>query len=316
MRPALVIGSGDDGTDLAVPTDSVDWQLGQRQDERTTFGRNGMTAPIEVEAFREFERVGWDDAAEAYADAATATTIQGADALLDAANVGAGCRALDVACGPGHVTAAAAERGAEVTGIDVAAGMVELARAMHPGLEFVVAAAEALPEADAAVDAVVSNFGLPHFADPSAVVVEFRRVTRPGGRVALSVWCPPDKVPFFGLVMSAVMAHGDMTAAAMPPGPDMFALSVPEAATSFLEGLDLDEVRTQEVPIVARAPATTNLVDFMRANTVRTRALLDAQAPGALAAIKEQVHEQQQRFVEGDELVMPMPSLVMSGTVR
>lgn len=270
---------------------------------------------IDVAAFRDFEREGWETSAPNYAGAAPQTTRQCAGPLLDAAWVGEGSRVLDVACGPGDVAAAALLRGAEVKGYDIASAMVEIARREHPDVEFAVAAAEELPEADGSVDAVVSNFGLPHFGDPAAVVAEACRVTRSGGRIAMSTWCPPDKVPFFGLVMGAVFAHGDLEAVDVPAGPDMFALANPEAASSFLEGLGLIDVVADEVPLVARQPAGASLVDFMRANTVRTRAMLDAQTPEAMRRIEEQVTEQQEAFVVDDEIVLPMPALVMAGTV-
>lgn len=61
-------------------------------------------------------------------------------------------RVLDVACGPGHVAAAAARRGARATGCDLSSAMVTLASRLHPELEFRQGDAEALPftAADAA----------------------------------------------------------------------------------------------------------------------------------------------------------------------
>ena len=57
------------------------------------------------------------------------------DPLLDGAAVSAGDRVLDVATGPGYVAAGAAQRGAEVIGIDIAGSMVDLARSRNPGIE-------------------------------------------------------------------------------------------------------------------------------------------------------------------------------------
>jgi 2-polyprenyl-3-methyl-5-hydroxy-6-metoxy-1,4-benzoquinol methylase len=57
--------------------------------------------------------------------------------LLDAVGVQADTRLLDVACGPGYVSEAAAARGAESVGVDVAEAMIDLARRRLPELEFV-----------------------------------------------------------------------------------------------------------------------------------------------------------------------------------
>lgn len=105
---------------------------------------------VDVEAFRDFERRGWELIAGNYTAATATTTVQSADALLDAARVQAGSTVLDVACGPGHVAARAAERGAVASGADLAAAMVDIARREHPDIEFVVAPAEQLPHGDGA----------------------------------------------------------------------------------------------------------------------------------------------------------------------
>src|SRR6516162_10460279 len=59
-------------------------------------------------AFHDFEKAGWERAAAYYGDAFGALTAQTAQALLDAAALRAKARVLDVACGPGFITAAAA----------------------------------------------------------------------------------------------------------------------------------------------------------------------------------------------------------------
>lgn len=66
---------------------------------------------FDPEAVREFEREGWNRAARAYETSFATATRQFIQALLDAAGVGQGAVVLDVACGPGFVTQAAADRG-------------------------------------------------------------------------------------------------------------------------------------------------------------------------------------------------------------
>jgi 2-polyprenyl-3-methyl-5-hydroxy-6-metoxy-1,4-benzoquinol methylase len=71
--------------------------------------------------------MGWERAAPRYDECWTDTRLF-VEPLLDAAGVQAGTRLLDVACGPGYVSEAAAVRGAEPLGLDVAEAMIELAR--------------------------------------------------------------------------------------------------------------------------------------------------------------------------------------------
>src|SRR4051812_30518691 len=97
-----------------------------------------MTACIFVmsNAFKDFERSGWETVVDAYDSAFGTLTTQAIGPLLDAVGAGAGVRVLDIATGPGYVAAAAANRGAIVTGVDFSAPMVAEAAKRHPGIDF------------------------------------------------------------------------------------------------------------------------------------------------------------------------------------
>jgi ubiquinone/menaquinone biosynthesis C-methylase UbiE len=110
-----------------------------------------------AEEFKAFESAGWSRQANTYGRVSGAITARFVDPLLDAARVWAGMRVLDVATGPGHVAAAAAGRGAEPVGVDIAERMLAVARRDHPRLDFRPGDAEALPFADASFEAVVGR---------------------------------------------------------------------------------------------------------------------------------------------------------------
>jgi SAM-dependent methyltransferase len=93
---------------------------------------------------------------------------------------------LEVGVGSGRLLARLAERGWEVTGIDAAPRMVELARKRVPGARLEVARAEALPFEDASFDAVVA-VGVLEYSDLEASLRELARVLRPGGRAVLGL---------------------------------------------------------------------------------------------------------------------------------
>lgn len=136
---------------------------------------------FDPETIRQFEHAGWERAASAYAETFARASGAYVEALLDRAAVVAGARVLDLACGPGLVTGAAARRGAGATGYDFSAAMLRAARAAHPDLTFDRGDAEALPYADETYDAVVSNFGMHHFPHPDRAAAEAWRVLRRGG---------------------------------------------------------------------------------------------------------------------------------------
>ena len=126
-----------------------------------------MTEPSGAAAFHDFELAGWERAASFYTDAFGPLTAQAAPFLLDGVGATRGTVILDVASGPGFVAAAAAERGARVTGVDFASSMVDQAKRRYPAIEFRQGDAESLALADASFDAVVMSFGMLHLARPA-----------------------------------------------------------------------------------------------------------------------------------------------------
>jgi len=123
------------------------------------------------------------------------TTLQiVGETLCEAANLAAGCRVLDVACGNGNAALAAAHRFCRVTGVDYVPTLLDRARdratAERVSVSFVKADAEALPFTDGAFDAVLSTFGVMFAPDQEQAARELVRVVRPGGTIALANWTP------------------------------------------------------------------------------------------------------------------------------
>jgi SAM-dependent methyltransferase len=128
-------------------------------------------------------------------------------ALLAATGVGPGTRVLDVGCGSGELLALLAGAGADVSGVDVAAGMVALARRAAPAADVRVASAESLPWPDGAFD-VVTAVNVLHVADdPGAALAEAVRVAAPGGLVAVCGWADRALVELD--VVEAALAEDD-----------------------------------------------------------------------------------------------------------
>jgi ubiquinone/menaquinone biosynthesis C-methylase UbiE len=133
----------------------------------------------------------------------------------------AGVRLLDVGCGPGTITADFARRLGDgvVVGIDASAEVIAEARRDHPDVSFTVGDVYRLDVADASFDIVHAHQLLQHLADPVAALKEMRRITAPGGLVAVRdadygsfTWHPADDrlVRWLALYRAIARAnHGD-----------------------------------------------------------------------------------------------------------
>ena len=265
---------------------------------------------MSADLFWEFERAGWNRAAARYEECWT-DTIVFVDALLDAARVGSGARLLDVACGPGLVSEAAAARGAEPVGVDVAAAMVERARSRCPGLAFVEGDAHRLPFEDESFDAVTMNFGILHLSRPEAAVAEARRVLVPGGRFAFTAWVEEGNA-VSDVVEAAVDAHA--LPVELPEGPPFFRFADPEECRRVLAeaGFGPESFRTETVSHGWRVPTAELLFEAELEAGVRTAAVLRAQPPDRLDAIREAIAAGVRRHAVDGEFVLPIVARVAS----
>src|SRR6266496_2483790 len=127
-----------------------------------------------------------------------ATMRESGDALVQRLGIGEGLRVLDLGCGDGTTALPAAQLGADVLGVDIAANLVAAgnARAESLGLDnlsFQEGDATDLSELDdESFDLVVSIFGAMFAPKPLDVAKEMVRVTKPGGRIVMGNWIPND----------------------------------------------------------------------------------------------------------------------------
>jgi len=171
-----------------------------------------------------------------------------AELLAATADVQPGERVLDVGCGTGATTLAAARAaGAEggVVGVDLSAPMTARARerATEQGLtnvRFEVGDAQTddLTLGGEPYDVVISRFGVMFFDDPRAAFANMHRAMRPGGRLAMVVWAPLELQDWLRVPMLAAIAHvpAPENFGGAAGGPGMFALADVDGATDILGG--------------------------------------------------------------------------------
>jgi SAM-dependent methyltransferase len=155
-------------------------------------------------------------------------------AVLDAAQITPGTRLLDVGCGAGLLALLANLRGAQVAALDASASLLAIARARIPAADVREGDLELLPFADSSFDAVTAVNSIFYAEDMVAAMRELSRVVRPGGRVVVTAWGPPDRCEFLSAVMPLVAPlMPPPPPGAQPPKPG--ALSEPGALAAFVE---------------------------------------------------------------------------------
>jgi SAM-dependent methyltransferase len=243
-------------------------------------------------AFKAFEAEGWQARAGGYDRLTGAVTARAADPLLDAVQAGPGTRLLDVATGTGRLAAAAADRGARVTGIDLAEGMLEAARARRPDLDLRRADAEALPFAAASFTAATAGFVFNHLPRPERAAAELARVLAPGGRVAAAVWEVPRRNRLTGIIADAIEEAGLGGGAGVPAGPDPYRFADERAFAALLGEAGFDDVRvrtlTLAVPVASADAYWSDVLD----GSVRAAAELGVASAGARARARAVVERE------------------------
>jgi SAM-dependent methyltransferase len=264
-------------------------------------------------AFDAYESAGWEAIAAEYDERWSDLTVQAVDPLLDAAGIRHGLRVLDVGTGSGHAADRAAARGADATGVDVAAAMVEIAARRHPAATFVQASATKLPFADGAFDAVVGNIVIQHIGEPGRAVSEMARVLVTGGRVALSTWDAPERSPFFAALLGAVGDAEIPPPTEVPPGPSFFQFADPSAFVSLLEDAGFSDVALGTAEVSFPLRSSDELVSALTEGTVRTGALVRAADDAQLRRVRESLAARLQPWSRGDVYVVPASVTIASG---
>ena len=271
-----------------------------------------VTPEIDPDAFNAFEASGWEEKAGGYDRLVGHVTSRFAGPLLDAANVTRGTRVLDLATGPGYVAAQAAERGASVVGVDVAATMIEVARRLHPDIDFREADVHELPFEDGSFDAMVGNFLIMHLGRPEQALAGFVRALRPGGRIALTAWDFPERSRLLGLFLDAVAEAGAMAPDELPPGPDVFRLSADGEFDALMRAQGLEDRVVERVEFTHRVATADELWDGFLAGSLRVAVLITTES----AQMQQRIRAAFDRLVEeyrGDDgLELPVSAKLAS----
>lgn len=227
--------------------------------------------------FQDVEHESWSQNATIYDRLFGDVSMQGIIPILNSLGDLTGKCHLDIACGTGHLVAAASKHGAISEGSDFAQPMIDVARKNYPDECFKVADATQLPYEDASFDAVTCSFGLSHIENPQAAVKQAFRVLRVGGRFAFTLWYGPDD----GGDLQAIVRNAISSYATVPPLlPDSWTqlrFADQGACENLVKQAGFNEPQFKRLPIVLQATHAHTVFDILDKLSFRTNLILDSQ---------------------------------------
>jgi SAM-dependent methyltransferase len=230
--------------------------------------------PVDAVKFRDGQQQQWNTAATGWRK--WSEMIDGAaggisERLVELADIRPGSRVLDVAAGYGEPSLSAAKRvgsDGSVLASDISAEMIAFGRerAAAAGLEnieFVQSDAASLDFPEASFHAALSRWGIIFEPDAEAAAARIRSFLTPGGRMAISSWGPPDRVPFLAIPMRTAMQR--LAVPPPPPGtPGPLSRPTPQALGGLLEAAGFSDVEAEEAEVTFEWRSPEEFTTFIR----------------------------------------------------
>jgi SAM-dependent methyltransferase len=234
-----------------------------------------------------------------------------AERVVALAGARSGADGLDVACGTGAVARRLAAAGVRVTGVDLNADMLAMARSLEPGVTWAEGDAQALPFPPASFDLATCQQGLQFMPDAGAALRSIHGVLRPGGRLAVALWRPLHTSPGFDKLTDALDRHIGPDAGDVLRGP--FALGDPEPVLALVEAAGFVDVGIHNHCHAAHFESAEDLVRSEIASTP----LADAARswpPEAIPNLIADVTATLADYIAQDGVLFPICAYVITGT--
>jgi enediyne biosynthesis protein CalE5 len=239
--------------------------------------------------FRAGQRRDWSRSARGWHDwreQLFRATAPVSERLVEMAGIGRGDRVLDVAAGLGEPSLTAARvvgPDGKVVATDLSPEMLAFAReraaaAGIENVEFIESDAAGLDFPEGSFDAAVSRWGIIFEPEAEAAAARIRGFLKPGARMAISSWGPPERVPMLAIPMRTVMTK--LNLAPPPPGtPGPLSRPTREALAGLLEGGGFSDVKLDELEVEFAWDSVDEFVRSTRDLAGALTATLEQHAP-------------------------------------
>jgi SAM-dependent methyltransferase len=278
--------------------------------------------PVE---FRDGQRDQWNTAATGWrkwSELIDRSARRVSERLVELAEVKPGSRVIDIAAGYGEPSLSAAKvAGPEgsVVATDISAEMLAYGRerAADAGLEnieFVESDASSLDYPEASFDAALSRFGIIFEPDGEGAAARVRGFLKPGARMAIASWGPPERVPFLAIPMKTAMQRLDVPPP--PPGtPGPLSRPTPEAIGGLLEGGGFSDVQVEETEVTFEFSSPEEFTTYIREIAPPIRAMIEPHPADVQAETWDAITEAA-RETAADDGTVSLTNLVLMAVGR
>jgi enediyne biosynthesis protein CalE5 len=283
------------------------------------------TTQMDAGEFRSRQRQDWNTASQGWRDWSElidSSTAPVSKRLVELAEIKAGDRVLDVAAGYGEPSLTAAKVvGPEggVVATDISPGMLAFGReraaaAGVDNIEFIEADASSLDFPAASFDAALSRWGIIFEPEGESTAGRIRGFLKPGAKMAISSWGPPERVPMLSVPMMTAMQR--LNVPPPPPGtPGPLSRPTPEAIGGLLEGGGFSDVKVEELELEMEWASPEECTRFTKEIAAPITAMVSQHPPDVQEATWDAITEAVRAHAGGDgKVTLKNLALVAVGT--
>lgn len=275
-----------------------------------------MAAPaFDPDAYTKDARKSWDEASPRYKDLSARLFGPVTEPFLKLAALKPGWKVLELACGPGTATAAAAHAVGPkgfVTATDLSPQMLALGRALAiPNAEFREADAQALAFPDASFDAVLCQLGLMLFARPEKALAETKRALKPGGVAAFLVQGTAEGMVFTSLLMKIMVKHAPELK--VPGAPTLYSFGGPGVLAKTLSAAGFTAVEDKRLSGTFPFESPEHYWQTMAEGAGRTGAILRTLPQTTQASVKSETLKAAGTFAAPGGIALPYEFVMARG---